>query len=155
MSSESLLSLVVKTVGLGLAVLMLAAVTGCKSSPSSPTTSEKQATSTSAPVSTATPVAGSPEKGKELFSENCTTCHGVQGQGVPHLGANLQKSKFVASSTDAQLVAFIEQGRSASDPANTMHVAMPPKGGNPALTPQDLYNIVAFLRQIQKTRGER
>jgi mono/diheme cytochrome c family protein len=137
-----------------LAGLMLAAVTGCNSSSSSPPASENQAASTPAPVPKKTPIVGSPEKGKELFAENCTTCHGLQGQGAPHLGADLQTSKFVASATDAKLLAFIEQGRSASDPLNTMHVAMPPKGGNPALTPQDLNDIVAFLRQIQKTHSE-
>ncbi len=154
MLGKSSLNIAVKTASLGLAGLILAAVTGCNRSSSSPPASEKQAASTAAPVSTKAPIVGSSEKGKELFAENCTTCHGTKGQGVLHLGADLQTSKFVANSTDAQLVAFIEQGRSATDPLNTMHVAMPPKGGNPALNTQDLYDIVAFLRQLQKTHGE-
>ncbi|WP_448601203.1 hypothetical protein [Thermoflexus hugenholtzii] len=41
---------------------------------------------------------------------------------------------------------FIKKGRPATDPANTTGVDMPPKGGNPALTDQDLADIIAFLR---------
>lgn len=95
--------------------------------------------------------APSAARGKELFEESCSTCHGMQGQGVPHLGVDLQTSKFVAQQSDAQLVAFITQGRAANDPHNTTHVAMPPKGGNPSLNPQNLADIVAYMRQLQKT----
>lgn len=94
--------------------------------------------------------APSATRGKELYEESCSTCHGMQGQGVPHLGVDLQTSKFVTQKTDAQLVAFITQGRAANDPLNTTHVAMPPKGGNPALNPQNLADIVAYVRQMQK-----
>lgn len=152
MSGEPLLKVVVKTACLGLAGFMLAVATGCKSSSSASSRSPSHSTVDPAQLTRQTPIAGSAAKGKELFQETCTTCHGMHGQGVPHLGADLQTSKFVASSTDAQLVAFIEQGRAASDPMNKMHVAMPPKGGNPALSTQDLYDIVAFLREIQKKR---
>ncbi len=34
--------------------------------------------------------------------------------------------------------------------ANTTKVDMPPKGGNPALKDDDLVNIAAFLRSLQK-----
>lgn len=152
MVAERLLRLAVRTAGLGVVGLMVVAVSSCHNSSPPKSASESQAANTAAPASQSTTIVGTPEKGKQLFAENCTTCHGMQGQGVVHLGADLQTSKFVASSTDAQLVAFIEQGRAASDPMNKMHVAMPPKGGNPALSTQDLYDIVAFLREIQKKR---
>ena len=48
------------------------------------------------------------------------------------------------------MVDFIKVGRDPSDPLNTTGVAMPPKGGNPALDEEDLYDIVAFIRVIQK-----
>lgn len=150
MSGKPLLKVVVKTASLGLAAFMLAIATGCKSSSSTSSRLQNQSTVAPAQVAKKTPIVGSAAKGKELFQETCTTCHGMQGQGVPHLGADLQTSRFVGTSSDAQLVAFIEQGRAASDPMNKMRVAMPPKGGNPALTTQDLYDIVAFLREMQK-----
>jgi disulfide bond formation protein DsbB len=37
-----------------------------------------------------------------------------------------------------------------SDPLNTTGIAMPPKGGNPALTDGQIVDIVAYLRSIQK-----
>jgi disulfide bond formation protein DsbB len=44
----------------------------------------------------------------------------------------------------------LKKGRPASDPANTTKVDMPPKGGNPALTDQDLADIVTYVRSLQK-----
>lgn len=101
----------------------------------------------------AAPAAPSAEHGQQLFASTCTGCHGPQGQGIPHLGKDLQTSKFAAGLSDAQLVDFITQGRPTSDPLNTTHVAMPPKGGNPALSSQDISDIVAYLRQLQKQGG--
>lgn len=106
--------------------------------------------SSSSPSASGDPAVPSAEHGQQLFIRTCAACHGPQGQGIPHLGKNLQTNKLVADSSDAQLVDFIIQGRTASDPLNTAHVAMPPKGGNPALTTQDLRDIVAYIRQLQK-----
>jgi disulfide bond formation protein DsbB len=47
-------------------------------------------------------------------------------------------------------MAFIKTGRPASDPLNTTGVDMPPKGGNPALSDQDLADIIAFIRSIHQ-----
>jgi disulfide bond formation protein DsbB len=66
------------------------------------------------------------------------------------LGKDLTVSTFVASQTDDQLLAFVKKGRPATDPANTTKVDMPPKGGNPALTDQDLANVIAFVRSIHQ-----
>ncbi|MDE3099330.1 MAG: cytochrome c [Verrucomicrobiota bacterium] len=101
----------------------------------------------------AAPAAPSAEHGQQLFTATCSGCHGPQGAGIPHLGKDLQTSKFVAGLSDDQLVDFITQGRAANDPLNTTHVAMPPKGGNPALSAQDLRDIVAYLRQLQQQAG--
>jgi disulfide bond formation protein DsbB len=66
------------------------------------------------------------------------------------LGKDLTTSQFVKDKSDAELVAFVKQGRPASDPANTTGVDMPPRGGNPALSDTDLANIVAFIRTLNK-----
>ena len=88
--------------------------------------------------------------GKTLYTNACATCHGPTGEGVPGLAKDMTSSEFVARKSDAELVEFIKEGRDASDPLNTTSVAMPPKGGNPALSDQDLYHIVAYLRTIHK-----
>jgi disulfide bond formation protein DsbB len=36
-------------------------------------------------------------------------------------------------------------GRPTSDPANTAGVDMPPSGGNPSLTAQDLADVASYL----------
>ena len=88
--------------------------------------------------------------GKILYTNACAACHGPAGEGVPGLAKDMTSSEFVARKSDAELVEFIKEGRDASDPLNTTGVAMPPKGGNPALSDQDLYHIVAYLRTIHK-----
>lgn len=91
---------------------------------------------------------GDAAKGKANFAA-CAACHGPDGKGVPSLGKNLVTSTFAKDMTDAELVAFLKVGRDTSDPLNTTGVAMPPKGGNPALTDGDLMDIVAYVRQLE------
>ena len=93
---------------------------------------------------------GDAAKGKTVFEGTCFSCHGPDAKGLPGLGKDLTTSQFVAQQTDKQLADFIKKGRPASDPANTNKVDMPPKGGNPALTDQDLVNVIAFVRSIHQ-----
>ena len=69
---------------------------------------------------------------------------------MPGLGKDLTKSEFAKNLSDADFMLFIKAGRPASDPLNTTKVEMPPRGGNPALQDQDLADIVAFVRTLQK-----
>jgi disulfide bond formation protein DsbB len=48
------------------------------------------------------------------------------------------------------LLAFVKTGRPPGDPANTTGVDMPPKGGNPTLTDQDLADIIAHIRTVEE-----
>ena len=93
---------------------------------------------------------GDAEKGKENFVKTCSACHGPEGKGIEGLGKDMTTSKFIADKTDEDLVSFIKVGRTTSDPLNTTGVDMPPKGGNPALSEEDLYDIVAFIRTIHQ-----
>ena len=98
----------------------------------------------------APPVAkGDPVKGKEAFT-TCAGCHGPEGKGIQGLGKDFTTSAFVKSQTDEQLLAFVKTGRPASDPANTTGVDMPPKGGNPAFTDEQLLDIIAYVRSLQQ-----
>jgi len=93
---------------------------------------------------------GDAQAGQEKFTSTCSACHGVAGEGVQGLGKDMTTSEFIAGKTDAELVEFIKIGRDPSDPLNTTGVAMPPKGGNPALGEQDLFDIVAYIRTIHE-----
>lgn len=96
------------------------------------------------------PAKGDAQVGQKLFAATCSACHGPTGEGIQGLGKDMTKSEFIAGKTDDELVSFVKVGRDPSDPLNTTGVAMPPKGGNPALNDEDLYNIVAYVRMLQK-----
>ena len=82
--------------------------------------------------------------------ETCGACHGPEGKGVTGLGKDMTHSEFIAEKTDAELLEFIKVGRAPDDPLNTTGVLMPPKGGNPALTDQQLMDIIAYVRSIHE-----
>lgn len=92
------------------------------------------------------------EHGREIFRNVCGVCHGPSGLGVQGLGKDIVRSDFVADASDGALVAFIERGRDVNDPLNSTKIAMPPKGGNPALTRADLAAVVAYMRGLQDPR---
>jgi len=93
---------------------------------------------------------GNPNKGKALFVQNCSACHGINAKGIPGDGKDLVTSKFAIGRTDAQLLKFVKVGRAINNPLNTTGVAMPPKGGNPTLTDQQIMNIIAYIRTLEK-----
>ena len=92
---------------------------------------------------------GDAKAGYAAFLTTCTTCHGADAKGIPGLGKDLTTSEFLRGQTDEQTLAFLLTGRRADDPLNTTGVDMPPKGNNPALSEDDLKNIIAYLRTIQ------
>ncbi|BDG59296.1 c-type cytochrome [Caldinitratiruptor microaerophilus] len=98
----------------------------------------------------ATSLGGDAARGKQVYMNTCASCHGPNAEGMPGLGKSWVTSEFIASQTDQQLLEFIKKGRPATDPANTTKVDMPPKGGNPALTDEDLINVIAFMRTVNK-----
>lgn len=87
--------------------------------------------------------------GEPLFQGTCSACHGPDAMGIEGLGKQLVASEFIQARTDDEMVAFIIEGRAPDHPDNTTGVAMLPRGGNPSLSDDDLYDIVAFLRTLQ------
>lgn len=86
------------------------------------------------------------DQGRKIYNRLCAMCHGLDAGGRPGLGKSLIANEFTKSLSDEELVEFLEQGRSGTDPLNETGVDMPPKGGDPTLTKEDLQNIVAYLR---------
>jgi disulfide bond formation protein DsbB len=87
------------------------------------------------------------EQGEQLFAQ-CAACHGPDARGLPNLGKDLIASEFVAGLTDDALLDFIKIGRPLWDPLNTTGIDMPGKGGNPALTDDDILAIIAYVRSL-------
>ncbi len=91
--------------------------------------------------------------GKSVFDTTCFACHGMNAKGIPGLGKDLVDSSFVHSLSDQELVEFIDKGRPATDPANTTGIAMPARGGNPALTDAQLADVAVYLRSLAPQSG--
>lgn len=91
--------------------------------------------------------------GNKIFMASCAACHGKDARGMTGLGRDLIASEFVQSLDDDALLAFLLKGRDPSDPLNTTKVAMPPKGGNPALSEDDLLDVIAYLRSLSATKA--
>src|SRR5256885_16369999 len=87
--------------------------------------------------------------GEQIFMTTCATCHGQDGKGIKGLGKSLLGSEFVHKANDEQLAQMIAKGRDAKDPLNSTGVAMPPNGGNAALTANDLRDVIAYLRTLK------
>ncbi len=101
---------------------------------------EPKAEPTAAPAAqevAAAPV-GDAANGGKIFATACVACHGPEAKGVTGLGKDLTTSEWVGTQSDAQLVEFIKKGRD------------PPKGGNPAMSEQEIADIVAFVRSIHQ-----
>ncbi len=86
------------------------------------------------------------DRGGQLFRESCAACHGIDAKGVANLGNQLAGSDFVNGKTDAELLAVVRAGRDLTSPDNTTGLVMPPSGGRPDLSDQDLLSIIAFIR---------
>lgn len=135
------------TVGVGvLMVFVLAACGGKKEEPAPAAANQPVAQAAELPAAPA----GDAAKGKQLFTASCSACHGPNGEGVQGLGKDMQHSEFIAGLSDEELLAFIKRGRPIGDPLNTTGVDMPPKGGNPALSDEQLLDIIAFIRSIHQ-----
>ena len=86
--------------------------------------------------------------GQKLFVKMCSACHGPNGEGMEGLGKPFVTSRFVKDSTDKEIMTMVKMGRPIWDAANTTGVDMPPKGGNPAMSDEDLAEIIKYIRSI-------
>lgn len=88
------------------------------------------------------------EQARTDYLRACALCHAADGSGAGTLGNPLVDNEFIRTKSDAELVAFIKAGRAPSDPDNTSGMPMPPRGGHPRLSDDDLAGIVAFIRTL-------
>jgi cytochrome c oxidase cbb3-type subunit 3 len=88
-------------------------------------------------VAMAQEVEGDPERGGELYVENCAMCHGLDGQG--RIGANL--GSFPGISVDSTLRQAIAEGIGGS----VMPAWLQSEGG--PLSDQEVDDIVAYIIQ--------
>jgi mono/diheme cytochrome c family protein len=91
---------------------------------------------------------GDPARGATLYAQNCATCHGTSLEGG--IGAVLNpidKLPGVPNSLDSNfLIDIITNGR-IHQPGDPKQIDMPLKGGNGALTDQDIKDMAAYIIQ--------
>lgn len=87
-------------------------------------------------------------RGQALYQKTCALCHGGDAKGMRGLGKSLLGNEFIATHSERELVDFLRVGRRSRDPENETGVDMPPRGGNQALTDQDLAAIAAYLETL-------
>lgn len=89
------------------------------------------------------------ERGQSYYEEACAGCHGQEGEGVPGLGLPLVTSPLVLYASDQALLDFIREGRPADHPDNTLGISMPPSGGRPDWSDEEMLDIIAYLRWLR------
>lgn len=85
---------------------------------------------------------GNAERGARIYGETCIACHGVNGKGAVDSVPDLTGPTGRLAKSNKILLEHIIQGYQS--PGSPM--PMPPKGGNPDLTDQDLADTLAYLR---------
>lgn len=131
------------------ATLVLAACGGDDPEPTAVPAAAEAAAPVEVAAAPAAP-AGDAANGEVLFGKSCIACHGAGGIGVQGLGKDMTTSEFITAKTDDELLEFLKVGRAPDDPLNTTGVLMPPKGGNPAFTDEDLVDVIAYVRTLHK-----
>ena len=134
-----------QTVLIPLVLILLFTLSACGGS-KEPT--PEPATATPEPVAA---VVGDATVGEKVYQGTCLACHGPDAKGIQGLGKSLHPSDsdFVSTRSDGELVEYIKVGRRIDDPLNTTGIDMPPKGGNPAMSEEDMYNVVAYMRTLE------
>ena len=80
--------------------------------------------------------------GRMIYSQTCIACHGTNGKGAIPGVADLTKGDGALSKPDGALLDSITGGFQSPGSA----LAMPPNGGNPKLTQEDVKAVLAYLR---------
>jgi disulfide bond formation protein DsbB len=81
--------------------------------------------------------------GEEAYRWSCSGCHGLDGDGVPHVGPSLAGSDLLETANGIALVEFLSEGRPFADPRQSF--PHPARGSYPPLTDDDIRSLVAYL----------
>lgn len=90
---------------------------------------------------------GDPQKGQQIYNQNCTACHGASMEGGvgPKLNplAKIPGVPAYTKITDPQVATYLID--TITNGKNDNGQQMPAKGGNSSLTDQDVKDLAAFI----------
>ncbi len=98
-------------------------------------------------ASSVAPVCATQHAGEKIFEQSCAACHGSDGTGAIAGVPDLTQFKGFKSGENSDAALFehfshVKQGIKSSGP-----ISMPPKGGNPNLTDQDIRDVLKYMRE--------
>ncbi len=93
-------------------------------------------------LSDGVPEAADATAGKAVYVQTCIACHGANGKGTIPGVTDFNAEDSPLSKSEADLVKNISEGFQTKG----SFMAMPAKGGNPALTEADIRAVLAYLR---------
>ncbi len=91
-----------------------------------------------APVKNAGAAPPSGRDGQQVFQTTCVACHGAGIAGAPKLGDKSQWAKHIAKGRDTLYASAVNGVQGSAG-------AMPPKGGNPALSDAEVRAAVDYM----------
>ncbi len=91
-----------------------------------------------APVKNAAAAPASSRDGQQVFQTTCVACHGAGIAGAPKLGDKSQWAKHIAKGRDTLYASAVNGVQGSAG-------AMPPKGGNPALSDAEVKAAVDYM----------
>lgn len=80
--------------------------------------------------------------GREVYNRSCVACHGADGAGAMPGVPDFTDREGPLAKADAALTKAILEGVEGS----TAPTPMPPKGGDPTLTEQDVRYVLGYIR---------
>lgn len=83
------------------------------------------------------------DPGKTVYGKSCVTCHGANGKGALPGVPDMTAKGGMLSLSDAVLLRRMTEG--FQSPGSPM--PMPPRGGNPALTDEQLAQALAYMKR--------
>ncbi len=87
--------------------------------------------------------AGDLVRGSEVYNGTCVACHGESGKGELESVPNFTKANGVLSQSDEVLLSHMINGFQSDG----SFLEMPPFGGDPDLTEEDMADVLAYIRQ--------
>jgi ubiquinol-cytochrome c reductase cytochrome b subunit len=109
------------------------------------TTTGAAASATTTTTAAAAPLSAAAKKGQTIFSQNCSTCHGAQGQGTPGVFPPLANNPVVTGDP-ATVIGIVKNGKTGPISVNGQSYNGTMPSWKSQLSTSDIANVITFIR---------